>query len=121
MYTYVPGTVSVTLNMLFVHWEVLGLGLGEMVAPLGTDVKFMSWVLVSLLTNTIVVPGNTEMVLGTKLFGWLALPAPSGMVTSTVGAEEDVLGVGVVLVVTGVEDVEDVVAVLLEGETDVTK
>jgi len=69
------------------------------------------------LTNTIVVPAITEMVLGTKLFGWLALPAPSGMVISNVEAEEGVLVVGVVL---EVPVVKDVVAVF-EDEVDVAK
>jgi hypothetical protein len=73
-------------------------------------------VLVSLLTNTIVVPAITETVLGTKLFGWLALPAPSGMVISTVVVEE---GVPVVRVESAITVVEDVV--VFEDEVDVAK
>ena len=81
----------------------------------------------SLLTKTIVVPAITETVLGTKLFGWLALPAPLGMVISTVDVEEDALVVRVVLAVTVVKDVvavfEDEVNVVavVEDEVDVAK
>jgi hypothetical protein len=38
--------VSVTLNTLPLHVLELGLGLGDTVAPLGTLVKSMSWMLV---------------------------------------------------------------------------
>ena len=64
--------------LLRVHRFVLGLGLGDMVAPVGIVRKSMLWMLVvSLLMNSIVVPGATVTLAGLK-FRAVFAPIPAG-------------------------------------------
>jgi hypothetical protein len=87
LYEYVPLTVSVTLNRSWVQVLLLGLGLGEMVAPLGIEKKSMLWMLaVSLLMNTMVVPGEIVTFGGSKFSDWFA-PTPLGRMISNIGLD----------------------------------
>jgi hypothetical protein len=79
--------------------------------PLGWTVKSMSWTVVSLLMNTMVVPGAMLPSEDGWKFRLVSVPIPAGMITSIV-APEEVLVV-VLLVVDGVELVVAVVEVVL--------
>jgi hypothetical protein len=85
---------------LSVHLLVFGLGLVGSVAPVGMDVKSTLCMVVSLLLNTMVVPGATVMVLGWKFRSREA--TPGGMLMTTVAALLVDLLVDVVLLLVGV-------------------
>lgn len=98
-----------TLYSLSVHLFVFGLT-AMLAAPLGITVKSMLCTLVvSMLMNTMVVPGATVSEFGIK-FSAVFEPMPLGSVTLTEGPDEDVEGV---LVLVTVETVELLVGLLL--------